>query len=132
MRFERKFLEEPKFILIPVIDVLLAVFLFLAVLAFKNSYLSLPLELPSGKGVEYTAKVLDIFVDAKGNVYIGTSKVSLNKLKAFLKKTKPEAVNLFADKRTPYGEVISVLNLVREAGITSVNLIVKKGNTGSQ
>ncbi len=122
----KNFLEEPKFILIPVIDVLLAVFLFLAVLAFKNTFVSLPIELPQGAGAVVEGKLLNIFVDADGNVYLDGKRITFDELLAIVKARGVEAVNLFADKDTPYGVVIELLNKFRKNGIYGVNLILKK------
>jgi biopolymer transport protein ExbD len=122
----KKFLEEPKFILIPVVDVLLAVFLFLAVLAFNNTFVSLPLELPQGRGAALEGKVLNVFVDADGNLYLDGRKVTFTELLGILKGRKAEAVNLFADKKTSYGAVVELLNKLRENGVYAVNLVLKK------
>ncbi|HIC08568.1 MAG TPA: hypothetical protein EYO62_00725, partial [Aquificales bacterium] len=52
--------DEPKLILIPLVDVLLAVFLFLAILAFKTPYVSVFVQLPKGEGTEANLKTLNL------------------------------------------------------------------------
>ena len=126
MRHKKPFLEEPRFILIPVIDVLLAVFLFLAVLAFQNSFVSLPILLPKGSGAVVSGKLLNIFLDREGNLYLKGKEVSLNDVLNLIKREKIQTVNVFADKRTPYGRVVELLNELRSNGIYGVNLVLKK------
>ncbi len=127
MRVPKDFLEEPRWILIPVIDVLLAVFLFLAVLAFKGQYVAVFINLPTGKGSELPPKVLNIVVNRQGQIFIGEKSFSPDQLKEFLREKKPSLVNLMAARETPYGVVIKVFNLLRDEGIVNVNLVLKRG-----
>ena len=126
MKFPKDHLEEPRIIVIPIVDVLLTVFLFLAVLAFKNNFLSVFIQLPQGSGKENYIPMLNITVDRHGNIFLGKKKVSLNQLKEILKGKKTTAVNILADKRTPYGLVAKVLIALKEIKITNVNLIMEQ------
>ena len=126
MKFPKEFLEEPKLVVVPIVDVLLAVFLFLAILAFKEPLISIFVQLPKGTGKEANLNVVSITLDSKGKVYIKGKVYSLEKLKEFLNSKKPLMVNLMADERTPYKYVAELLSKLREWDITNVNLILKK------
>ena len=126
MKFPKEFLEEPKLVVVPIVDVLLAVFLFLAVLAFKEPLISIFVQLPKGTGKEANLNVVSITLDSKGRIYIKGKVYTLEKLKEFLNSKKPLMVNLMADERTPYKYVAELLSKLREWDITNVNLILKK------
>jgi len=126
MKLSRKPFEEPKLVLIPIVDVLLAVFLFLAILAFKEPFISVFVQLPSGNGEKLHNLPVNILIDAKGDIFIGKKKVSFEELKGFLKEKNPTTVNVYADERTPYKYVAKVLSLLQELKIYGVNLVMKK------
>jgi len=129
MGFRKKNFEEPKLVVIPIVDVLLAVFLFLAILAFKTPLVSIPVHLPKGEGVATDTKILSVVVDKDGKLLIGGKVVTLDQLLEQIKKEKPQLVNLMADEKTPYGVVAKLLSSLRETGVQNVNLVLeqKKG-----
>jgi len=127
MKLPREEFQEPKLIIVPLVDVLLAVFLFLAILAFKEPLVSVLVQLPKGQGTETNLKVVNIQIDAKGNLYLGGKPVKEEELKSFLKKQRNLLVNLMADQRTPYKYVAKILSLLQSLNITNINLILKKG-----
>jgi len=126
MKFPKDHLEEPRIIVIPIVDVLLTVFLFLAILAFKNNFFSVFIQLPQGSGKENYIQTVSISVDRHGNIFLDKKKVSLKQLKEVLKAKKTTVVNILADKRTPYGLVAKVLIALKEIKITNVNLIMEQ------
>jgi len=127
MKLPREEFQEPKLIIVPLVDVLLAVFLFLAILAFKEPLVSVLVQLPKGQGTEANLKVVNIQLDAKGNVYIGGKLIKdRQQLKEFLSEHRSFLVNLMADQRTPYKYVAQILSLLQSLNITNVNLILKK------
>jgi biopolymer transport protein ExbD len=130
MKFPKEFFEEPKLVVIPIVDVLLAVFLFLAIIAFKTPFVSVFVQLPEGEGREANLKILNISVDKDGKILIGEKMVNLSQLKEILKEKKPFVVNVTADERTPYRYVAKLLSTLQGIGITNVNLILKKGYRG--
>ncbi|NPB05739.1 MAG: hypothetical protein GXO08_05110 [Aquificae bacterium] len=126
MKFPKPEPEEPRFVLVPLVDVLLAVFLFLAVLAFTTPPVSVFVRLPEGSGPQLPQTVLNLTLTAEGKLFVGRREVSLDELKKLLKEKEVSAVNLFADARTPYERVAKVLSTLQEAGIRAVNLALKK------
>ncbi len=126
MKFSRKPFEEPKLVLVPIVDVLLAVFLFLAILAFKEPFISVFVQLPSGNGEKIQNLPVNILIDAKGNIFLGKKKISFNELEKFLKEKNPTTVNIYADEKTPYKYIAEVLSLLQKLKIYGVNLVMKK------
>ena len=126
MKFPKELFEEPKLVVIPIVDVLLAVFLFLAIIAFKTPFVSVFVQLPKGEGEEANLKILSVVIDKNGKILVGNKVVDVDQLVEILRKKKPFVVNVMADKDTPYKYVAKVLSLLQRMGITNVNLILKK------
>ncbi len=126
MKFPKELFEEPKLVVIPIVDVLLAVFLFLAIMAFKTPFVSVFVQLPKGEGKEANLKVLSVVIDRNGKIVIGNKVVDIYQLVKILKSKKPFVVNVMADKDTPYRYVAKVLSTLQSLGITNVNLILKR------
>ena len=118
--------DEPKLILIPLVDVLLAVFLFLAILAFKTPYVSVFVQLPKGEGTEANLKTLNLVIDKSGNLLVGGKVIKPSQLAEVLKEKKTSVANVMADRDTPYRYVAEVLSTLQRLGITDVNLILKR------
>ena len=113
--------------LTPLIDImtsLLAIFMITAPLMTSG----IPLNLPKGDGhqIEGKEKTLDISVDAKGKVYVGTNEVALNKLvdkvTAIVAENPKIQMVISGDRKSSYGAVIEVMALLRSAGFTQVGL----------
>lgn len=113
--------------LTPLIDVmtcLLAIFMLTAPMLTSG----IPLNLPKGDGkqIEGDEKTLDISVDSKGQIYVGTDKIALDKLvdkiQAIVAENPSIAMVISGDKEASYGGVIEVMALLRSAGFTQVGL----------
>ena len=113
--------------LTPLIDImtsLLAIFMITAPLLTSG----IPLDLPKGDGrqIEGQEKTLDIGVDAKGKIYVGTEEVSMDKLlpkvTAIVTENPKIQMVISGDKQSSYGSVIEVMALLRAAGFTQVGL----------
>ena len=113
--------------LTPLIDVmtsLLAIFMITAPLLTSG----IPLNLPKGDGkqIEGQDKTLDISIDAKGQIYIGTDKVEkvglIKKIQAIVAENPAIGMVISGDKDSAYGTVIEVMALLRSAGFTLVGL----------
>jgi len=128
MKEPKEFFEEPKLVVIPIVDVLLAVFLFLAILAFKTPFVSVFVQLPKGEGKEANLKLLSVTIDKNGKLSVDGKPVSKEQLVEILKERKPFVVNVMADRDTPYRYVADILSTLRGLNITNVNLILKKNS----
>lgn len=113
--------------LTPLIDVmtsLLAIFMITAPLLTSG----IPLNLPKGDGkqIEGQDKTLDISIDAKGQIYVGTDMVEkgalIKKVQAIVAENPAIGMVISGDKDSAYGTVIEVMALLRSAGFTQVGL----------
>ena len=113
--------------LTPLIDImmsLLAIFMITAPLLTSG----IPLDLPKGDGrqIEGKEKTLDIGVDAKGKIYVGTEEVQMDKLlpkvTAIVSENPKIQMVISGDQKSSYGSVIEVMALLRAAGFTQVGL----------
>ena len=113
--------------LTPLIDImtsLLAIFMITAPLLTSG----IPLNLPKGDGkqIEGQDKTLDISVDAKGKIYIGTDEIALSnltkKVSAIMSENPKIQMIISGDRDSSYGQVIEVMALLRAAGYTQVGL----------
>lgn len=113
--------------LTPLIDVmtcLLAIFMLTAPMLTSG----IPLNLPKGDGkqIEGDEKTLDISVDSKGQIYVGTEAIGMDKLvdkvRAIVTENPSIEMVISGDKAASYGTVIEVMALLRSAGYTQVGL----------
>jgi biopolymer transport protein ExbD len=126
MKFPGRPFKEPKLVVIPIVDVMLAVFLFLAIIAFNNQLVSVFVNLPQGEGKAVNVNSLSISVDKNGRYMVGKKVYTLQELERFLKEKKPMLVNVMADEKTPYKYVAELLSELQKLGITNVNLVLRK------
>ncbi len=112
----------------PLIDVML-VLLVIFMIAAPLMGASLKLELPVGEAAppSETPHTLGIALDADGRLYLGEARVSPEQLAAQLAEAaarEPHTeVQLRADKRVPYGEVASLIAMVRAAGLSRIGFV---------
>ncbi len=128
MKIRSPVAKPPRIEMIPLIDV---VFLLLVVFIYAMLSMAvhkgLPVALPTSAGVQ-TEKhtLLSITVTAGGDVFVDKAPVRLAELGALLRQRsetdKEAGVLLFADRNLPYQSLFRVLDQVRLAGITRINL----------
>ena len=107
---------------------LLIIFMIATPLIQQSS--SLPLELPvQGSKPEKPdpkAQAQRIAVDSRGTYYWGDRRVSLPQirvnLQALADSPKPPVIFIDADFRLQYQQVVAVLDLVKEAGLSKISL----------
>ena len=113
--------------LTPLIDVmmsLLAIFMITAPLLTTG----IPLNLPKGDGkqIQGQDKTLDISINAKGEIYVGKIKLTVDqllpKVQAILTQNPRIQIMISADKAAAYGTVVEIMALLRSAGYTQVGL----------
>ncbi len=126
MNFQRRrSLNEPEINLIPMIDVLLVILIFLMVTTSYAKYSELQINLPQagGDAVVAQAKPLNVAVDASEHYAInnhGVAYTGIESLVASLKdaagdQTDPTIV-INADAKTTHQSVINVMEAARRAG----------------
>ena len=126
----RRMEAAPRLMIIPMIDIIffLLVFFMMSML-FMSEQRTLPLQLPAAGGASQTGPSLVLSVDAEGNFYIGSDPVAAPELwdRARVEAGKnPDARFVIrADRETPHGKVVGVLEGLRRAGITRVGIAVE-------
>jgi biopolymer transport protein ExbD len=126
MNFQRgRTREEPEINLIPMIDVLLVILIFLMVTTSYAKYSELQINLPQAGGEASASQVqpINVAVDATEHYAINNSELrftGINALAASLKKAAGEQTDpvivINADAKTPHQAVINVMEAAREAG----------------
>ncbi|MFB6345357.1 MAG: ExbD/TolR family protein [bacterium] len=108
--------------LAPMIDV---VFLLLIFFMVSTTFITRPglnLELPESESkTETPSEHWVISIDPKSQLYLNESKISLDDLQARLNNDQ-RPVLIRADRTVSHGLVVSVLDQVKSAGISSINI----------
>jgi len=133
MKFNRRLEPRAMIDLVPMIDVLFQLILFLFV---STTFAVLPginLNLPQSTTAEGTkTNGITITVSADGDLYVNADKIPIESLDATLqslsvsvpKETVP--VSLEADALVPNGTIVKILDSLRRTGFTGVNLRTKE------
>lgn len=126
MNFQRgRTREEPEINLIPMIDVLLVILIFMMVTTSYAKFSELQINLPQAGGEASTSQVkpINVAIDATEHYAINDSEIQfggVTALTALLKtaagtQTDPVIV-INADAKTPHQAVINVMEAARQAG----------------
>ena len=131
MNFQRgRSREEPEINLIPMIDILLVILIFLMVTTAYANFSGLQLNLPQAAGEEGAAKVskqINVAVDAAENYAVNeqpTAFAGVDKLAEQLKRAagddKQPVIVINADAKAPHQSVVNIMEAARLAGFTSI------------
>ena len=118
-------LAEPEINLIPFIDVLLVVLIFLMISTTFTRYQELAITLPSANGAASQAELnqIHIAVSRDGRFSINGRVTALNQLSnnlTALNKENNIQINIDADARAPHQAVMSALEAARDANLLNV------------
>ncbi|MCD6238788.1 MAG: hypothetical protein DRP50_05615 [Thermotoga sp.] len=120
----------------PMIDMVFILLLFLVLTTTFVVYESkVEVNLPKGKtGTTVTNSNVNsivVLIDKKENMYLNgvpvtfkTFPVELSKILSSAKNIK--SVFIRADQIVPYGEIVHAMDLLRQQGLTNINLLVEK------
>lgn len=129
MRFTRHAREQPSINLMPLLDILFLVLMFLVLTATFRGTFALDLALPAastGIPASTTAPgVIRIVVTADGQVLVAGALTTLGDLeRRLLALPDPDRVGVIvsADARSPHGDVVGVMDTIRRAGIFGLRL----------
>lgn len=112
---------------VPLVDTLLAVFLFLAVLAFQSPVTFIALKLPfaeTGEKVKLTALKVQIRED--GTYLYEDKPLSEEELIKLLEEKKFDYLVIEADENAKHKFVVKLMDLARKKGIENVVIAVRK------
>ncbi len=120
--------------LVPLIDVLLVILFFYMIISPMMSR-GLDVNLPTSRANTMKQENrLVLTVTRKQELFVEQERVHISKLKAVLdsiRKSKPRInVYLRADKNTPYGAVVKVMDIVKRAGIDRLGMVTEPAPGG--
>jgi biopolymer transport protein ExbD len=123
--------DEPEINLIPLIDVLFCLILFLVLTTSFNQRAALRLQLPqaSAKAVPDATPPLFILVDVEGRFFVGNTEVAgrdVGALKSAIGQaagaSRTQPVVLRADGRTPHQSVVTAMDALGQLGFTRLSI----------
>ncbi len=134
MRFRRALDEEPELNLIPLIDVLLIVLIFLAVSTTYSRFAELQITLPSANASPPTVQPseINVAVTADGRYAIERQLLASNDVASFAEalraasKGSETLLIINADAQAPHQSVIGVMEAARLAGIVRISFATQR------
>lgn len=141
MRFRRALDEEPELNLIPLIDVLLIVLIFLAVSTSYSRFAELQITLPSADAAQPLTQPneINVAVTADGRYAIERQLLASNDVSSFAEalraasnglqgssSSNPPLLIINADAQSPHQAVIGVMEAARLAGIVRISFATQR------
>ncbi len=140
LRFKRPDNAPPEIILVPFIDILLVVLIFMALSATFSRYAELQVKLPQAQGAVAAESRPSVWVqlNAQGQVFIDRTplgRANASELARALRSAAERAgptptLVLGADARTPHQAVMNVLEAARVAGLDQITFMAQPGTRG--
>jgi biopolymer transport protein ExbD len=140
MRFRRGYSEDPEINLIPLIDVLLVVLIFLAVSTSYSRFAQLQIELPTADPASTAARPREITVGitADGRFAIGRTVIPVSDSGALTdllrsaagEKAGEVTVVINADAQAAHQSVITVMEAARNAGLSRLSFATQHRSGG--
>lgn len=130
--------DEPEINLIPMIDVLLVILIFLMVTTTYAKFSELQINLPQAAGDPAKDKPaqINVAVDAAGNYQVNDTALNfanVASLSALLKKSAAGAADpvivINADAKATHQSVINVMEAAREAGMARITFATQHSET---
>jgi len=136
MRFRRPYEEEPEVNLIPLIDVLLIVLIFLAVSTTYSRFAELKIQLPSADATTPATppNIINVAVTADGRYALDKAVLpdSASLAEALTRAAQGREDVLLvinADAQAPHQSVISVMEASRLAGIVRISFATQRASS---
>lgn len=135
MRFRRPLDEEPELNLVPLIDVMLIVLIFLAVTTTYSRYSELRLQLPSAQASPSDARVNEIVVGVSADGRFALDRIVLpntdpdavaQALKQAAQGMNQPMVVIHADAQAPHQAVVNVMEAARLAELSRISFITER------
>jgi biopolymer transport protein ExbD len=139
MNFRRAYIEEPELNLIPLIDVMLVVLIFLAVSTTYSRFTQLQIVLPSADAERPQTRLqeIQVAVTADGRFAIDKAVVPMTDaeslaelLRAASQGNTAPLVVINADAQSPHQAVITVMEAARMAGLTHLSFATQRRTPG--
>ena len=128
MRRRRSSYDERAYIdVVPLVDTLLAVFLFLAVLAFQSPITFLLVKLPfAQEGEKGTLSVMRVQVLKDGSYLFEGKPITLEELEKVLQEKKTNSLIIEADEDTLHKYVVALMDLAKKNQVQDVVIATRK------
>lgn len=132
MKVRPQISKRPRIELIPLIDMLFFLLIFLIYCVVSMAvHRSLPVFLPGSSTASVDQRaILSITLQSDGSLYVDKVKVPFENLRKYLmsksEKTRELGVLLFADRNLSYQKLFLVLDEIRMAGISQIALQAEK------
>jgi biopolymer transport protein ExbD len=137
MRFRRTPKDDPEINLIPMIDVLLVIIIFLMLTTTYAKFSELQINLPSADAEKQTerANEINVVINAGGQYLVQRKAVSFRDVQSLAEELrragagmKDPVVVVNADSNANYQSVIRVMDAARQAGYGQVAFAVEQAN----
>lgn len=141
MRFRRARDEEPELNLIPLIDVMLIVLIFLAVTTTYSRFAELKIELPraEAKATQNRPNEVVVGVTADGRYAIDKRVLAKSDVNALVEALRAAAqgrtdllVVIHADAQSPHQAVINVMEAARIVQLSRISFVTERQNAAAQ
>lgn len=132
IRFKRSEDAAPEIILVPFIDVLLVVLIFMALSATFSRYAELQVQLPQAQGTVAQEKRASLWlqINAQGQVFLerqALGRISAQdlaeKMRPMVGTSEPPTLVIGADARTPHQAVVLAMEAARMAGMSKITFM---------
>jgi biopolymer transport protein ExbD len=132
MQRRRRHTEEAEVHTGPLNDILFILLLFFLIVSTLANPNVIKLTQPKSKSDTKAKQTVVVSIDANKQFYIGTTKVTVDELKAKLqpflaKESDQPSVVINADKSVPVDDVVAVMRAARELGARTVLAVDKNG-----
>lgn len=129
MRRRRLSYDERAYIdVVPLVDTLLAVFLFLALLAFQSPITFLAVKLPFAKeGEKVSLQVYRVQVLKDGRYMVNGKEAGLEQIEEDLQNKKPKTMVIEADEDVAHKFVVALMDVGKKNKVENVLIGVRKG-----
>ncbi|MBM4200598.1 MAG: biopolymer transporter ExbD [Gammaproteobacteria bacterium] len=134
MNFRSRRPDRPEFNLIPMIDVLIVLLIFLVMTTTFRRETGLKIRLPqSGAATSPRAEGVEVTIDQAGRIEVNRSPVdesgteNLKTLLATAARDSAGSVVVRADRRTPHEAVMRVLDAASQLGLARISFAMEPG-----
>ena len=132
MNLRRRHREEAEVHTGPLNDILFILLLFFLIVSTLANPNVVKLAQPKAKSDTKSKQTVVVSIDANKQFYVGTTKVTLDELKARLqpflaRETDQPSIVINADKSVPIEDVVAVMRVARDLGAKTVLAVDKNG-----
>jgi biopolymer transport protein ExbD len=132
MNLRRRHRDETEVHTGPLNDILFILLLFFLIVSTLANPNVVKLSQPKSKSDTKAKQTVVVSIDANRQFYVGTTKISIDQLKADLapllaKETDQPSIVINADKSVPVDDIVAVMRVARDLGARTVLAVDKNG-----